>query len=52
MSVAEMSEHHPDLYLEEKNDFLVLNIDFKNDVFIFQEHSKSTQIQVNILPFS
>ena len=25
---------------------------FKNNVFIFQEHSKNTQIQVNILPFS
>ena len=25
---------------------------FKNNVFIFQEHSKNTLIQVNILPFS
>ena len=29
-------------------DLLIL----KNNVFIFQEHSKNTQIQVNILPFS
>ena len=25
---------------------------FRNNVFIFQEHNKNTQIQVNILPFS
>ena len=25
---------------------------FKNNVFIFQEHSKNTKIQVYILPFS